>query len=128
MIVYKLGSSSPAVLAAFEYTPDQQVLSLFTSNGAQLDGFALHPVSYLNAFHLSSQVKFLRSIGFSDWNPDDSFNKFLHFGTFPRASPDSLHVDSMGPAQFDATMRSDFAGLVPYSRSCKLHTTVCSIV
>ncbi|WAO88685.1 Hypothetical protein NCS54_00604300 [Fusarium falciforme] len=77
ILSYKLSKSDPAVLTAFESAPDQRVLSLFISHGAQLDGFALNPVSYLNNFLFSSQVKFLRSIGFSDWNSDHHFNNFL---------------------------------------------------
>lgn len=72
MLIY----SSPAMMLAFEIGQNH-ILSLFMFHGAQLEDFPQHPVFYVNDFFFSSQVKFLRSIGFSDWNPDSSFNGFL---------------------------------------------------
>ncbi|RTE74334.1 hypothetical protein BHE90_011218 [Fusarium euwallaceae] len=66
----------PAVLGALELGQDE-ILSLFLFHGAQLEGFAQHPVSCLDTPFFSRQVKFLRSIGLSDWNPDTDWNNFL---------------------------------------------------
>jgi len=66
----------PAVLRAFQFHSDR-VLPLFISHGAQLDGFVSSPVSLLNASYFSKQVKILRSVGFSDWNPGGCPNEFL---------------------------------------------------
>lgn len=77
VMAHKLIDSRPAVLNAFRFSTDERILPLFIFHGAQLDGFELHPVSCLDTPHFSRQVKFLRSIGFSDWNPGRNLNDFL---------------------------------------------------
>ncbi|RSL80415.1 hypothetical protein CEP51_006585 [Fusarium floridanum] len=70
------GDGFPAVLRAFERGLDH-ILSLLMFHGAQLEGFARHPVTALGSSDFFKQVKFLRSVGFSDWNPDQTPNYFL---------------------------------------------------